>query len=109
MPFLRLLILIALSGVSAAQAQQGGPAAAPGAGEAQPAKAPDVPEWRRTDNYRFPAIAKTVADMQNLAYAMQLRDYCADRRVSDDFVRDRLARFGRMTGREENCASLMDY
>ncbi len=47
--------------------------------------------------------------MQNLAYAMQLRDYCADRRVSDDFVREQLTRFGRLTGRDETCASLMDY
>ena len=40
---------------------------------------------------------------------MQLREYCADRRVSDDFVRERLQRFGRITGRAETCASLRDY
>ncbi|ENO77913.1 hypothetical protein [Thauera sp. 63] len=109
MSFQRALILVALLGASAVQAQQGGQPAAPAARDVEPVKLPAVPEWRRTDNYRFPAIGRTVADMQNLAYAMQLRDYCADRRVSDDFVREQLTRFGRLTGRDETCASLMDY
>lgn len=47
--------------------------------------------------------------MQNLAYAMQLRDYCANSRVSDDFVRERLNRFSAMTGREESCQTLLEY
>ncbi|CAL93623.1 hypothetical protein [Azoarcus olearius] len=84
-------------------------AAAP-AGPAPAANAPKpADDWRDTSNYIFPAIAKTVTDMQNVAYAMTLRDYCADRRVPDDFVRDRLKRFSAMTGREETCRSLMDY
>lgn len=66
-------------------------------------------DWRNTDGYRFPAIAKTVADMQNLAYAMTLRDYCSDRKVPDAFVRERLARFSQISGREETCRTLLDY
>lgn len=115
MSFLRVLLLLVLP-VSAALAQ-GTPAPAPAAAPnaAAPAgengAAPKKPDqdWRDTSNYIFPAIAKTVTDMQNVAYAMTLRDYCADRRVPDDFVRDRLKRFSAMTGREENCRSLMDY
>jgi hypothetical protein len=87
---------------------QGAPAAGADAGET-PAQPAAVPEWRRTTGYPFPALARTVADMQNLAHAMQLRDYCADARVADDFVRDRLARFSRLTGREETCITLLDY
>ena len=73
------------------------------------AASPPIPEWRRTDGYRFPALADSVRRLQFAAQAMQLREYCADRRVPDEFVRERLQRFGRMTGREETCASLADY
>jgi hypothetical protein len=66
-------------------------------------------DWRSTEGYSFPAIAQTVAAMQNLAHAMHLRDYCSDRKVSDDFVRARLARFSQLTGRQESCRSLLDY
>ena len=66
-------------------------------------------DWRNTDGYRFPPIAKAVADMQNLAYAMTLRDYCNDRRVADAFVLAQLARFSKITGRAETCRSLLDY
>lgn len=68
-----------------------------------------APDWRNTDGYRFPPIAKTVADMQNLAYAMTLRDYCSDRRVADAFVLGQLARFSKITGRAETCRTLLDY
>ena len=47
--------------------------------------------------------------MQNLAHAMQLREFCANTRVPDDFVRERLDRFGAITGRVESCSSLFDY
>ena len=76
---------------------------------AAPAANPPTPEWRRTDGYRFPALADSVRRLQYTTLAMQLREYCADRRVSDDFVRERLQRFGRMTGREETCTTLLDY
>lgn len=80
---------------------------------AAPARAapasPSPPEWRRTDGDRFPALADSVRRLQYVAQAMQLREYCADRRVPDDFVRERLQRFGSMTGREETCTSLKDY
>ncbi|MCM8567000.1 hypothetical protein [Thauera linaloolentis] len=92
-----------------AAAQQ--PAAASGDGVQKPGAEvkPEPPEWRKTEGYRFPAVAKTVEDMQNLAYAMQLREFCANPRVADDFVRERLDRFGAMTGREESCQTLLDY
>ena len=47
--------------------------------------------------------------MQNLAYAMQLRDYCADDRVPDEFVKAQLAHFSRITGRNETCKTLLAY
>ncbi|MDR2032479.1 MAG: hypothetical protein LBP86_09590 [Azoarcus sp.] len=78
---------------------------------AREAPAPAAPEkdGRDTRDYRFPARADSVAAAQNMAHAMALRDYCADARVSAEFVRARLARFSRMTGREETCRSLLDY
>ena len=54
-------------------------------------------------------MADTVRRLQFSAQAMQLREYCADRRVPDDFVRERLQRFGRLTGRDETCGTLADY
>ena len=89
----------------AALAQQ---AKAPAAAAARP-PAPVVPEWRRTDAYVFRAIGDVTRRMQFVPQAMQLRDWCADRSVPDDFVRARLQRFGRMTGREETCTTLLDY
>lgn len=94
-----LLLTLALH---PAQAQQ----SAPATGLEKPAARP---EWRNIDAYRLPALATTVADLQNLAHAMQLREFCADARVPDDFVRERLDRFGAITGRVESCASLLDY
>lgn len=69
----------------------------------------DDRDFRDTSAYIFPALSRTVRDMQHLAYALQLRDYCADDRVSDEFVRVQLARFSLLTGREETCGSLKDY
>ena len=86
----------------AQQAQAPAPAAAR-------VPAPAVPEWRRTDAYVFRAIGDVTRRMQFVPQAMQLRDWCADRSVPDDFVRARLQRFGRMTGREETCTTLLDY
>ena len=86
----------------APQGSQAGGAAS-GAG-----KAPS-PEWRDTSAYRFPSLTRSVTDLQNLAHAMRLRDYCADARVQDEFVRERLARFSAITGREETCRTLLDY
>ena len=59
--------------------------------------------------YRFPALAATAAAAQNMAHAMILRDYCANAGLPAEFVRERLARFSRVTGREETCRSLLDY
>ena len=70
---------------------------------------PPLPEWRDTTGYPFPAIAQTVERMQFIAYALQLREYCANHTITDKFVQERLQRFSAMTGREENCKSLLDY
>lgn len=86
-----------------------GAAQAQGAAGQAPGRAAEIPAWRRTDAYVFGAIGDLTRRMQFVAQAMQLRDYCADRRVADDFVRERLQRFGRMTGREETCTTLLDY
>lgn len=64
---------------------------------------------RNSSNYGFPALAVTTSRMQNIAHAMRLRDYCADQRVPDAFVRVQLERFSLITGRPESCASLLDY
>ncbi len=110
-----LLLLCALQFAPLAHAQPA-PGAKPPAADQAPAAAEASAEadrpaekWRDTAGYRFPAHARTVADMQNLAHAMRLRDYCADRRVPDVFVRERLRRFAELTGREETCSTLLDY
>jgi hypothetical protein len=108
-----------------AAAQPAGAVAQPAAVGAQPAasgvtsgigpdkaKTPEAPsgkDWRDTSGYPFPSLPDTVAAAQNMAQAMLLRDYCSNRKLPDDFVRDRLARFSRITGREEDCQSLLDY
>ena len=67
-----LPMLVLTLGLQSVQAQQplAPPAAAPATAPQTPAARP---EWRDTDAYPFPALATTVADMQNLAHAMQLR------------------------------------
>lgn len=111
--FLVLLLLCALQVAPIAHAQP-----APGAKPPAADQAPEAPSgeadrpaatWRDTGSYRFPALARTVADLQNMAHAMQLRDYCADSRIPDVFVRERLRRFGELTGRDETCSTLLDY
>lgn len=61
--------------------------------------------------YRYPqpALAHTVRDLQHLSLAITLREYCADEKIPDDFVDARLAEFGDITGRKEDCRSLLDY
>ncbi|MCV2218929.1 hypothetical protein NX068_15870 [Thauera sp. Sel9] len=108
MSFMRALLFLSLFSVLLPAAAQQPATTAGGMPEPAAAK-PEVPEWRKTDGYRFPAVAKTVEDMQNLAYAMQLREFCANARIPDDFVRERLNRFSAMTGREEDCRTLLDY
>lgn len=85
------------------------PAGTEEAEETEGAEARARPDFRDTSRYRFPAVADTVHHLQMMSYAMQLREYCANLRVSDDFVRNRLARFSQLTGREEDCNSLADY
>lgn len=87
---------------------QPAPSGAPPAQAPASAARPDAP-FRDSTGYRYPALSRTVRDMQNLAYAMQLRDYCADDRVSDEFVKAQLERFSRITGRTETCRTLLAY
>lgn len=68
-----------------------------------------APDFRNTLAYPFPPLSHTVRAMQHMAYAFKLRDYCADDRVPDAFVRVQLARFSLITGREETCRTLADY
>jgi hypothetical protein len=102
-----LVLALCLPAHASAQAPQSNPAAA-AAGEIA-APGPDDRSFRDTSGYRFPALSRTLRDMQNLAYAVQLRDYCADERVSDEFVKAQLARFSAITGRPETCRTLLDY
>ncbi|BAL23451.1 hypothetical protein AZKH_1121 [Azoarcus sp. KH32C] len=107
------LLVVASAWAQPAPSAAGNPAeTAPtpgGKGTEKGAAAPKRPPFRDTAGYRYPAISSTVRDMQNMAYAMQLRDYCADDRVSDDFVKEQLARFSRVTGRTETCRTLLAY
>lgn len=59
--------------------------------------------------YPMPAIAQTVREIQHSTQAMLLREYCADERIPDAFVNERLAMFSRQTGRTEDCRTLLDY
>jgi hypothetical protein len=105
-----LLLLLCLVLLPLATFAQQNDAAATQAAASDPAPAqPQIPEWRSTAGYRFQAIAQTTADLQNLAHAMNLRELCANRRVPDAFVRQQLDRFGRITGREEDCQTLLEY
>ena len=80
----------------------------PAAAEAAQTPKPDR-SFRDTSGYRYPALSRTQRDLQNLAYALQLRDYCADDRVPDEFVKAQLASFSRITGRAETCRTLLAY
>lgn len=59
--------------------------------------------------YPMPALAQSVREMQYTAQAMILREYCADKTIPDDFVNERLVEFSKITGRPENCRSLLEY
>ncbi len=114
-----LVCLAAWAGLAAGQAPA--PVDTPAPGQTPPSLQPaqdeaangpaarETPAWRSTAGYPLPALADTVARMQHVAHAMQLRDYCANRRLPDAFVRERLQRFSRLTGREEDCQTLLDY
>jgi hypothetical protein len=83
-------------------------AAKPDAPAAVPSAEPKK-DWRESPGIPFPSLASVTAASQNMAHALNLREFCANSAVPDDFVRERLARFSRMTGREEDCRSLLDY
>ena len=97
-----ILVIWVLSAPATAQQAE---ADAPAEGELIDARAADGKPYR----YPMPAVAETVRDLQHSTQAMLLREYCADKRISDDFVNQRLAAFSRQTGREENCRTLLEY
>ncbi|MDX5364472.1 MAG: hypothetical protein LPJ91_09995 [Pseudazoarcus pumilus] len=79
-----------------------------------PAPADDpLPDARKAGDkpyrYPMPAIAQTVREVQHATQAMLLREYCADEKIPDQFVNQRLAEFSRQTGRAEDCRTLLDY
>ena len=41
--------------------------------------------------------------------AWQLRDYCADPRLDNAFVAAQLEKFSKISGRTEDCASILQY
>ena len=98
------LMLGLMSALSAQEVEQD----APGDEDAELVE-PEDRRFRDVSGYPFGAPASTVRDMQHLATAMQLRAYCADPAIPDAFVRLQLQRFSQLTGREENCRSLLDY
>jgi hypothetical protein len=83
------------------------------------ARTPDVPpadpppDARKAGGkpyrYPMPAIAQTVREVQHSTQAMLLREYCADEKIPDKFVNERLALFSRQTGRAEDCSTLLEY
>lgn len=94
--FILLLIACASPGL----AQEAGPIAS----ETSARQAGDEPY-----RYALPARADTQRHLQYLAQAIQLREYCADQSIEDAFVDRQLAAFSRITGREENCRTLLEY
>ncbi len=107
MRFRLILLALAFGLMSAASAQEMDGDMAEG--EIGEIGEDDDRRFRDIAGYRFGAPASTVRSMQHLATAMQLRAYCADPNVPDAFVRLQLQRFSELTGREENCRSLLDY
>lgn len=103
-----LVMLVATLSSGAAWAQ-GGSDVAGTVSPREPVEVGRRNDFRTLGGYPFQDLSSTVRDMQNLAYAMQLRDYCADARLPDEFVRVQLARFSLITAREENCRTLLDY
>jgi len=112
--FLTCFLLFFVSSLSFGQPTLNAAAGSNTASAAEPDKAgtPDTSSrkgWRDTSNYPFPALADTVAAVQNMVQATALSNYCANKKLPDDFVRGRLALFSRITGREEDCQSVLDY
>lgn len=97
------IFVIVWAGPGFCQTEAGDTADPPGADEV-------VDElYRDLSAFMLPPPAVTVRDMQHLAIAMQIRDYCMNSGVPESFVRGRLERFSQLTGRTENCFTLLDY
>jgi hypothetical protein len=105
MPLRALVFLLAIATLDVSLPVS---AQAPGA-PAGAATPDDDRRFRDVTGYSFPPLINTVSAMQNIAYAIQLRDYCADASVPDEFVRAQLARFSQITGRKETCQTLRAY
>jgi hypothetical protein len=96
-----VVVLCLSSSVGAQPATSNAPAAA--------ATSPAGKDFRDVSGYPFPALARTRGHLQNVATAIQLREYCADDKLDAAFVRRQLERFSRITGRSESCRTLLDY
>lgn len=102
-PF-RLFLLPALLTALPALAQAPDPPPPPADPPPDARKAGDQPY-----RYPLPALAQTVREVQHSTQAMLLMEYCADERIPDAFVNQRLAEFSRQTGRQEDCRTLLEY
>lgn len=100
----RLSLLLALLTALPALAQTPDPAPTPDEPPPDARKAGDQPY-----RYPLPAITYTVRQAQHSTQAMLLMEYCADERIADEFVNQRLAEFSRQTGRQEDCRTLLEY
>ena len=112
MPLALRFLLAALLTSVGVHAQSPDAPAAPAAPAASAAF--DAPKSAREADdipyrYHVPSLAQTVRELQHASLAIQLREYCADEKIPDAFVDERLAEFSRITGREENCRTLLEY
>lgn len=85
--------------------------AAPVSAQQPPQSGADLPvAFRDTRNYTFTTSFNQLRrNLEVMALAMQLREFCTNREVPDAFVRDRLSRLSQLSGRGETCRSLADY
>ncbi|WP_142805007.1 hypothetical protein [Tepidiphilus sp. J10] len=105
----RTLVLGLLWALSAAIYAQSGtvPQAIP------PLAAPEVrqtlptPPLREGPDPGFAGIWATSIDLQTLALMLQLRDWCLNRSIPDEVLERQLGRLGALTGREEDCRTVL--
>jgi hypothetical protein len=78
-----------------------------------PLAAPEVrqalpkPPLREGPDPGFAGIWATSIDLQTLALMLQLRDGCLNRSIPDEALQRQLERLGTLTGREENCRTVL--
>ncbi|MFC4486149.1 hypothetical protein [Tepidiphilus baoligensis] len=78
-----------------------------------PLAAPEVrrdlptPPLREGPDPGFAGIWATSIDLQTLALMLQLRDWCLNRSIPDEVLERQLGRLGALTGREEDCRTVL--